>query len=141
MASQFRVVDSQQENCEHTSAKSRREHGKSSGNLGTYLGFERFRTFSSFSLHDMTETAGLIPVRFSDISRWLMHSEESGENLVETLLDRPTAAAYLCISVRTLDRNCKSGALKWIKISGCVRFRIADLVEFVCAHTMGGSGA
>ena len=54
------------------------------------------------------------------------------------LIDKEEAATYLRVSVRTLDRLRVVGELKSIKIAGCVRFRVADLEEYLRQHTTGG---
>lgn len=55
------------------------------------------------------------------------------------LFDKPAAAAYLGVSIRTLDRLRGLKKLKWIQVSGCVRFRIEDLEHFVLKNTKNAS--
>lgn len=50
------------------------------------------------------------------------------------LLNRKQAAAYLTVSLSTLDRLSRSGALPLVRFGGVVRFLPSDLDEFLEAH-------
>ena len=50
------------------------------------------------------------------------------------LLDRPQAAAYLCIALRTLDEQTASGSLACVRIGRAVRFKPSALDDFIDAN-------
>ncbi len=52
----------------------------------------------------------------------------------QELLNRPQAAAFLNISIRTFDERCAKGEIARVKIGGLVRFRRAALEYFIEAN-------
>jgi len=48
-----------------------------------------------------------------------------------SMLTRESAAAYLAVSTRTLDRIVRAGELRAYRIGGHRRFRIEDIDEFI----------
>lgn len=49
----------------------------------------------------------------------------------EKMMDRKEAAAYLNISLRTLDELTKNGKIKYSKIESAVRFKQSELDAYV----------
>ena len=58
----------------------------------------------------------------------------------EGLLNSRQAAQYLGVSERTLWTVKTTGGLPSIKIGGCVRYQLADLVEYINAQRSHGDG-
>jgi hypothetical protein len=78
-----------------------------------------------------------ISVVFLAISNGLRETEICWRKMMTNVLcDRPEAAAFLRVSLRTLDRLRDLGDLKWVRIAGCVRFKAEDLEQFVREHTV-----
>lgn len=50
------------------------------------------------------------------------------------LLNRPQAAAFLGVAMRTLDEQTANGSLKVVRIGRAVRFRPATLEDFIEAN-------
>lgn len=50
------------------------------------------------------------------------------------VMDKKEAAEYLGLSLATLDRYMKSGALRFVKLQRAVRYRKEDLDAFLEAH-------
>lgn len=56
---------------------------------------------------------------------------------MEKLLTKKGAAALLGVSVRTIDRMRAAGQLRCVKVGGGVRFRVADLENFIARNMKG----
>ena len=50
---------------------------------------------------------------------------------IEKLFTKKQAGSALVVSVETIDRLRKSGALRSLKVGGQVRFRESELVKFI----------
>ena len=62
-------------------------------------------------------------------------------NPPETLLTAPETAQYLVCSLRTLDRERADGrGIPYVRIGGRIRYRRADVEDFVAAHVRGRGG-
>jgi excisionase family DNA binding protein len=56
-----------------------------------------------------------------------------GEGMWRSMLTRDSAAAYLAVSKRTLDRLVQAGELRAYRIGGHRRFRIEDIDSFIAS--------
>jgi excisionase family DNA binding protein len=57
-----------------------------------------------------------------------------GDPTSRPMLTRDSAATYLAISTRTLDRLVQAGKLRAYRIGGHRRFRIEDIDSFIASN-------
>jgi len=70
-----------------------------------------------------------------DSRRTLTQTVETRRMQMQNLLTKDEAANYLRVSTRTIDRERDNRKLRWVSVGRSVRFRIADLEQYVANST------
>lgn len=60
---------------------------------------------------------------------------------IPPLLTKRQAAQYLSVSIGTVERLMRAGALPYVRVGMLARFEISALANFVEANTRGGAAA
>jgi hypothetical protein len=71
----------------------------------------------------------------SSLLKLASSQSQDGHTITSPLLDRPEAARFLRISVRSLDSFTASKELRCVRLAGRVLYRIDDLFAFIEAKS------